>query len=73
MIRTILKDLPSGVDGFTLEDDAGDYTVFLNSRQTYEMNKATFRHEIHHIRKKHFHHLETASQIEEKNKLSRIT
>ena len=64
MIRTILKDLPSGVDGFTLEDDEGDYTVFLNSRQTHEMNKATFRHEIHHIRKNHFRRRIPADRIE---------
>lgn len=49
MIRTILKDLPSGVHGFTLLDTEGDYTVFLNSRQTREMNMKTYKHEIQHI------------------------
>lgn len=50
MIRTILKDLPSGVHGFTLLDTEGDYTVFLNARQTWEMNMKTYKHEVQHIK-----------------------
>lgn len=64
MIRTIIKDLPSGVKGFTLADKDGDYTIFLNARQTREMNKQTYRHELQHIYNHDFRRNETAGAIE---------
>lgn len=64
MIRTIIKDLPSGVKGFTLADKDGDYTIFLNARQTREMNKKAYIHELQHIQNDDFHRGESAGAIE---------
>lgn len=64
MIRTVIQNLPIGVKGFTLADENGDYTIFLNARYTQEMNRKTFRHELKHIKNGDFYRIESADSIE---------
>lgn len=64
MIRTVVKDLPTDVRGFTLADQEGDYTIYLNARQSYEINRQTYRHELRHIQGDDFHRQESANTIE---------
>ena len=65
MIYTKLcTKLPSHVGGFTLCDEEGDYTIFLNARYSYEDNKQTVQHEIEHIRKGDFYSADEADYIE---------
>lgn len=56
--------LPSGVGGFTLCDADGDYTIFLNARDTCERNKQTVQHEMEHINNGDFYSTDEADYIE---------
>lgn len=65
MIFTRLNtDLPSGVGGFTMRDAEGDYTIFLNARQSYDGNKKTVAHEMEHITSGDFYSTDEADYIE---------
>ena len=65
MIYTRLHDhLPSGVSGFTLRDADGDYTIFLNARDSREHNEKTIEHEMEHIKKGDFYSTDGADYIE---------
>jgi hypothetical protein len=41
--------LPSTVKGLTVQDESGDYNIYINARLTYESNRQTLQHEIKHI------------------------
>lgn len=41
--------LPPTVKGLTVQDESGDYNVYVNARLTYEANRQTLQHEIKHI------------------------
>jgi hypothetical protein len=41
--------LPPTIKGLTVQDEAGDYNVYINSRLTHEANQQTLQHEIQHI------------------------
>ncbi|HBQ87199.1 MAG TPA: hypothetical protein DD811_12095 [Syntrophomonas sp.] len=41
--------LPSTVKGLTVQDESGDYNIYVNARLTHEANQQTLQHEIQHI------------------------
>jgi hypothetical protein len=41
--------LPPTIKGLTVQDETGDYNVYINSRLTHEANQQTLQHEIQHI------------------------
>ena len=56
--------LPPTIKGLTVLDSEGNYNVYLNSRLTYEANRATLQHELQHILNNDFHMLSHVSDIE---------
>lgn len=64
MIYGKLADLPYGVGGFTVHDENGDYTIFLNSRDSYERNQEVLQHEMDHIKNRDFESDMLATDIE---------
>lgn len=51
-IRTL--KLPYKVNGVTTIDKDGNYNVYINSRLSYTAQRKTAKHEIKHIKLKHF-------------------
>lgn len=47
--RVVLEELPVKVHGFSVDDGFGYYTIILNSRLSYEMQKEAYDHELAHI------------------------
>jgi len=56
--------LPTTIKGLTVLDSEGNYNVYLNSRLTYEANRATLQHELQHILNNDFQMLSHVSDIE---------
>lgn len=56
--------LPSTVRGLTVQDEAGDYNIYVNARLTYEANQQTLQHEIQHITSNDFNKLSHIRNIE---------
>lgn len=56
--------LPCTVKGLTVQDDAGDYNVYLNARLNHESHIETLQHEIKHIFNGDFQKLINISDIE---------
>ena len=48
-INVVLLEMPVTVHGLTVADGFGFYTIVLNPRLSYEMQKQTYDHEISHI------------------------
>lgn len=48
-IRTVMTNLPSSIDGFTVASGDGWYTIVLNSNLSYERNRKTYFHELEHV------------------------
>lgn len=44
-----LKNLPTSVRALTTENSDGTYTIFINSRLSYEQQCNEYKHEIGHI------------------------
>ena len=49
----IMPNMPSRVRGFVQEDEAGNYTIFINEALSPEARDKAVRHELGHIRKNH--------------------
>ena len=47
--KVILLDLPCAVHGFVVSDGFDFYTIVLNSRLSYEMQRQSYMHEVSHI------------------------
>jgi hypothetical protein len=56
--------LPPTVKGLTVQDEEGDYNIYINARLTYEANLQTLMHEIKHIKNRDFHKLLHIRDIE---------
>lgn len=56
--------LPPAVHGMTVQDEEGNYNIYLNSRHTYEANVNTFQHEIQHIQNDDFNRQAHIKDIE---------
>ena len=44
--KVILLDLPCAVHGFVVSDGFDFYTIVLNSRLSYEMQRQAYMHEV---------------------------
>lgn len=44
-----LIDLPYGVEAMVAVDEEGYANIYLNSRQSYETQKRSLRHELEHL------------------------
>lgn len=60
----IMDDMPVGTRGFVMEDESGDYNVYLSARLSYDELKHTYQHEMTHIKNHDLFRTESASQIE---------
>ncbi len=56
--------LPATIKGLTVQDEAGDYNVYINSRLTHEANQQTLQHELRHISNNDFQKLSHVRDIE---------
>ncbi len=46
--------LPPTVKGLTVQDETGNYNIYVNTRLTYETNQQTLQHELQHIKNNDF-------------------
>lgn len=44
-----LENLPTSVHGFVYHDEDDNCFIVLNARETKEMNREAFKHEMEHI------------------------
>ena len=51
--------------GVTVQDEDGNYNMYINARLTFEERKRTVNHELNHIDKDHFHDERPIAEIEE--------
>jgi len=64
-IRIIYTDeLPHKIKAFTLKDSSDFYTIFLNSKLSYEQLSKSLKHELNHIRRNDFQGLESVEDVE---------
>lgn len=49
MINVQFLDMPGRTKAVCTQNDDYSYTIFLNSRLSYEQNLKSFKHEIKHI------------------------
>ena len=56
--------LPPTIKGLTVQDEAGNYNIYVNSRLTYEANQETLQHEIQHITSNDFTKLSHIRNLE---------
>lgn len=61
--RTVM--LPLSVKGITVVDENGDYNVYINSRQSPNIQKEAAAHELKHIFKNHFYRLSSVEEDEQ--------
>lgn len=70
MEKTIIRyvDLPCGIKGFVRRDDNGDYNVYINARQSWQMQKLALEHELRHIQCDDLHNCKSISEVESHSK-----
>lgn len=56
--------LPSAIKGMAVQDEAGQYNVYLNARLTCEACAETLQHEIQHIENGDFSSMKHVKDIE---------
>jgi len=56
--------LPPTIKGLTVQDEEGNYNIYVNTRLTYEANQQTLQHEIKHITNNDFNKLSHIGNIE---------
>jgi len=56
--------LPHTVKGLTVQDEEGNYNVYLNARLSYESHTETLQHEIKHILNNDFQNFLHVKDIE---------
>ena len=47
-------DLPFAIKGQTVEDENGDYNIYINVQRSFEVQRKTILHEIRHIKNRDF-------------------
>ena len=66
MWNVIFIDLPTKVnEAVTLNED-GSYTIFINSRISYENRLRAYKHALIHIKNNDFEHTDRLSEVEER-------
>ena len=48
-VRTIYRDLPNTIGGFTVATDDGFFTIVINQNLSHERNVESYNHEMAHI------------------------
>jgi hypothetical protein len=48
-----LAKLPDSAKGFVLDDENGDFNVYINGNLCYEMQLEAAKHELEHIKRNH--------------------
>ena len=61
-----LVDMPCTVNGVTVPNDDGSYTVLINCNLNYEQQVMAYDHEISHIKNGDCYSLECVNMIEER-------
>ena len=56
--------LPFHVEGVTVPNDDGTYSIYINSNLPEDKQKKTLRHEVEHIRLNHLYVLDDIQTIE---------
>lgn len=59
-----LIDLPLTVKGTTVLDDDGGFSVYLNSKLSFEEQRLTCEHELRHIACNHFYNNQSVAKCE---------
>lgn len=57
-------DFDLAVRGFTIADENGDFSVYINARYCFAQQERTLRHELNHIRRGDFDRTDPAHLIE---------
>lgn len=47
--RVIYIDMPVTIKAYTMPDEMGFYTIYLNSKLSIEQNELSYLHELKHI------------------------
>lgn len=66
-VRVIYADLPPHIKGMLVKtfDEEDYYTVVLNANLNYEQQRATYEHELKHVKAKDFDEVDkTVDEIE---------
>jgi len=56
--------LPPTIKGLTVQDESGNYNIYVNSRLSHEANQQTLQHELKHIKNNDFQKLMHVKDIE---------
>ena len=67
-----LVKLPVTVHGFTMEDPAGDFNIYLNKDDAPMIQQAAFAHELKHIILDHFSGDKSAEKCEDEIKTQNV-
>ena len=65
-VHVVLLNLPTDMRGFLVTNADGSNMVVLNVRYSWEQNRLTYLHELHHIRCNDFYANGDANDIEAK-------
>ena len=49
-----IVELPLRVNAVTVVDECGDFNVYVNSRLSEDERQRAFRHELRHVKMRHF-------------------
>lgn len=60
----IMDDMPVGTNGFVMEDESGDYNVYLSARLSGDALKTAYQHEMAHIQNHDLSRSKSVSRIE---------
>lgn len=60
-----LQDMPAGIKGVTLLDEAGDYNIYINSRLSMPAQNKAYFHELTHIKRDDFYNSLSISEAEQ--------
>ncbi len=59
-----IVSMPYEIDGITVNDENGDYNIYLNADIPDDKRVEAFRHEIEHIKQGHFYLMDQVVSLE---------
>lgn len=62
VVRVI--DFPVPIGGMVIPNDDGTYSIYLNARTSWELQRRAFRHELKHIQNNDFYNGKSIEEIE---------
>lgn len=57
-------DMPYSVTSNVVENEDGTYTIYINSRLSYEKQREGYEHEIRHILRNDLEYVQDVQQVE---------